>query len=51
MFLGGTSLVVHCLRMHLPMHRAQVQFLVRELGSHMLQGLARKKKKEFLGVT
>ena len=34
----GTSLMVQWLRIHLPMQGTRVQFLVRELGSHTLQG-------------
>ena len=36
--VGGTSLVVQWLRIHLPMQGKQVQSLVRELGSHMSRG-------------
>ena len=40
-----TSLVVQWLRLVLPVQGAQVRSLVRELGSHMLCGAAKKKKK------
>ena len=36
-YLGGTSLVVHWLRVHLLVQAAWVQSLVRELRSHMLR--------------
>ena len=46
----GTSLAVQWLRLHDPMHRAWVRFLVRKLRSYMLCGSAKKvfkkKKKE-----
>ena len=37
-FSDGTSLVVQWLRIHLPMQRTWIQYLVRELRSHMMQG-------------
>ena len=34
----------------LPMQEAQVRFLLRELRTHMLNGMAKKKKKKFQNV-
>ena len=44
----GTSLMVQWLRLCFPMQGAQVQSLVRELRSHMLNHVAKKKKKKRL---
>ena len=41
----GNSLVVQWLRLHTSVQGAWVQPLVRELRSHMLHGMAKKKKK------
>ena len=47
----GTSLMVQWLRLCFPMQGAQVQSLVRELRSHMLNHVAKKKKKKgYTGV-
>ena len=42
---GGTSLVVHWLRLKLPKQGSQVQSLVGELSSHMSQGVVKNKQK------
>ena len=48
--LRGTALVIHCLRLHLPLQGMQVQSLVREVRSHMPYGKKKKKniKQNFL---
>ena len=43
---SGTSLVVHWLRLRLPMHAVQVPSLVRKLGSHCLAAKEPKHKKQ-----
>ena len=43
---AGTSLVVQCLRLHLPMQGLQVHSLARELSSHMTHSRKNKAKTE-----
>ena len=43
--MGGTSLVVQWLRLHIPMQEVGVRSLVRQLRSHMRQGQKKKKTK------
>ena len=40
----GTSLMVQWLKLHTSVQGEQVRFLVRELGFHMLGGVAKKTK-------